>query len=84
MKKQTKQFIVYDVESKPELSEGDGRTLSLIDILQIRRDEGYLFYDSSKGKEPQIIGDDLDVKVFDYNTPEGKELLDRLTSDASS
>jgi hypothetical protein len=47
-------FIAYDICSLPILKNGN-KVLSLSDLEIIRKESGYLFYDSRLGKKPEIV-----------------------------
>jgi hypothetical protein len=49
-----KPFIAYDVQSTPDITTNQGK-LGILDILRIKDDTGYLFYDSRKGKYPIVM-----------------------------
>jgi hypothetical protein len=63
-----KPFITYDVTSIPDFRK-NGKSITLPEILTMRDETGYLFYDSKKGNKPEIMNGDLDIKIVDYRIP---------------
>jgi hypothetical protein len=76
-------FIAYDVASNPKISKfnpivGMEMQISLQGIIELQKETGYLFYDSTLGQAPQILNGEIEVKIVDYSTEEGKQIFNNL------
>jgi hypothetical protein len=69
-----KPFIAYDISSLPDFSRNN-KVITLPEILEIKEATGYLFYDSRKGKKPEIMNGDIDIKIVDYAVPKWRQKL---------
>lgn len=67
-----KPFIAYDVASVPIFIKGDKR-ITMEEILLMKDESGYLFYDSRLGKKPEILNGDIPIKIVDSNSPKWKQ-----------
>jgi hypothetical protein len=67
-------FIAYDISSLPGFIKG-GKKITLPEILVLKDETGYLFYDSKKGNKPEVLNGDIEVKIVDYNVPKWKNKL---------
>jgi hypothetical protein len=70
-------FIAYDVTSIPTFAR-DGKMITLPEIIALKEESGYLFYDSRKGKKPEVLNGDMVIKIVDYKYPEWKTKLKML------
>ena len=64
-------FIAYDVSSLPSFIKG-GKKITLPEILVLKDETGYLFYDSKKGNKPEVLNGEMEVKIVDYIVPKWK------------
>jgi hypothetical protein len=66
-------IIVYDVRALPF-------NLPAQDMVEIKNNTGFVFYDSSEGNEPKIdkVDEDDSIRFINTSTDEGKELFNKI------
>jgi hypothetical protein len=72
-----KQKVAIDIASISNFKAG-GRIIPPIEILDMMHKKGVLVYNSRQGVAPILFDADVDIKLLDSNSKEGKEALARL------